>query len=337
MSFEKKLGIHENNWSYTLQWIEYCNRLKIPYELVNLFEMEINHLVSFEYIVAYLGHDKIPDAIYSAQRIRILEDMGVKIFPDFKSAFFFDDKAIQADILSALGIKIPKTEILFSKNSALSCVENLNMPIVLKLRGGASGMSVRLIKKKSEAKRLVKKAFTKSGISLYSWSDEYNRMLTLYRNNLIGKVELFKYLLKQIVFANFWTPNKKEKDCIIIQEYIPNLSSDYRVVIIHDRCYAYQRLVDQKGFKASGTGNNVYDPKVIPKDLISLAFKCAEKLQMQVCAFDFVATQRGYLCLEFSVFFGYWSRMDDYYFNKHGEVFRGSDSLGCYILQKHLS
>ena len=95
-----------------------------------------------------------------------LEQAGVKVFPDFRTNWHFDDKLGQKYLLEALGIPLVPTHVFYDKKTALEWASKTTFPKVFKLRGGAGSANVKLARTKKEAVKLIRKAFGK-GFSNY--------------------------------------------------------------------------------------------------------------------------------------------------------------------------
>src|SRR5690606_40706588 len=98
------------------------------------------------------------------------------------------------------------------------------------------------------------------------------------------------------------------------------------IKIVNNRCWGFQRKVRANDFRASGSGDLIFDNTQIPKSMIETAFKVYNRLQLQSVAFDFVLLHEQPLIVEISYCFGideeefqngYW----DSYLNWHEGVF----------------
>jgi hypothetical protein len=122
----------------------------------------------------------------------------------------------------------------------------------------------------------------------------------------------------------------RECGYIYFQDFIPDNDHDIRIVILEDKAFAIKRMVRKKDFRASGSGDILYDPDLIAIDLISLSFKLAEKLRSQCIAFDYLRKGTEPVLIEISYGFitevytpcpGYWDKELIWYkgqFNPYG-------------------
>ena len=79
-----------------------------------------------------------------------------------------------------------------------------------------------------------------------------------------------------------------EKGYVYFQDFVPGNEYDTRLVVIGDRCFGVRRYCRKGDFRASGSGIKVYDPELIDKKCIQIAFEVANKLNTQSVALDFI-------------------------------------------------
>jgi glutathione synthase/RimK-type ligase-like ATP-grasp enzyme len=78
----------------------------------------------------------------------------------------------------------------------------------------------------------------------------------------------------------------REKGYVYFQEYLLGNEFDLRVIVIGEHAYGMKRMVRKGDFKASGSGEFVYDP--LDPSVLKIAFSLASRLKLQAIAFDFV-------------------------------------------------
>src|SRR5690606_18970723 len=83
-----------------------------------------------------------------------------------------------------------------------------------------------------------------------------------------------------------------EKGYVYFQEFIANDGYDIRVVVVNNKAIALKRLVRENDFRASGSGNLVFENEKIDIRYIKLAFKTAEKLKLQSLAVDLIHSKK---------------------------------------------
>jgi glutathione synthase/RimK-type ligase-like ATP-grasp enzyme len=283
------IAIHNSGqWSFRPEWVDYCDKNGIPYKLVNAYDSNIIEQLQDCTAFMFHFHHTIPsDYIFAQQLLFSLEQTGLKVFPDFNTAWHFDDKLGQKYLLERIGAKMPKTEVFYDKESAMEFINTTTLPLVFKLRGGAGSNNVSLIRTLDQGIKLINKAFG-SGFDNYNRIGDFNEVLTKWKKNSTSTYELLKSIRRIFVGTEFSKTAGKERSYFIVQEFIANNDHDIRIVVIGDKAFAIKRLVRKNDFRASGSGSIIYDKNQIPRACISYSFEISKKLGLQCCAYDFV-------------------------------------------------
>jgi glutathione synthase/RimK-type ligase-like ATP-grasp enzyme len=286
----KPIAIHDNGLGFTPRWIEYCTINKVPFILVNCYETNIiETLKNCSGLMWHWNYDNYRDSLFACQLLLTVKELGLEIFPDFWTTLLFDDKVGQKYLFEFLDIPAPKTHVFYDKKDALEWSRNTEYPVVFKLRSGASGQNVRLVKSFSQAKALISKSFS-SGFKHNSKKQilmdrflkfMHNRDANAFRNLLqcIYRIIIPKYGEKFL---------KKEIGYVLFQEFIPDNSYDTRLVIIGNRCFGAIRHNRKNDFRASGSGITDYSHNKIDKRPIKFAFEIAGKLGTRAIYLDFI-------------------------------------------------
>jgi glutathione synthase/RimK-type ligase-like ATP-grasp enzyme len=285
-----KIAIHDSKEKHFFsdRWIEYCSRNNIPFKVVNAYDNDIiNQLNDCDIFMWHHSNYDYRDALFAKQLIYSLETIGIKVFPDFYTTWHFDDKVGQKYLLEAIDAPLVPSYVFYNKKDARKWIESTSFPKVFKLRGGSGSSNVQLVENKHKAKKLIKKAFGKG----FSQFDKFNHLKFRYKNFKSGK-ESFVGVLKGIV--RLFIGNKysnmvpREKGYVYFQDFIPNNKFDIRVIVVGEKAFALKRLVRKNDFRASGSGNIVYNKSEIDERCIQISFNVNEKLKCQSIAFDYV-------------------------------------------------
>ena len=283
-----KIAIHKSSWGFSPEWINYCEKNSIPYKIVNCYDTNIiSHLEDCTVLFWHHHHSDAKDVLFAKGVLFALEQAGKKVFPEFNSNWHFDDKVGQKYLLEAINAPMAATWVFYEKNDALAWLEKTNFPKVFKLRGGAGSTNVKLIRSKSQAKSMVKKAFGK-GFPAY---DKWNDLKEQYLRFTQGKLQwlaLAKSIRRVAVSTRFANTVGNQKGYVYFQEFIPNNDSDIRVITIGERAFAIKRMTRPNDFRASGGGVIKFDKELIDKRCIEIAFETSKKLKASVVAYDFV-------------------------------------------------
>ena len=197
------------------------------------------------------------------------------------------------------------------------------------MRTGAGSDNVRLVITKRDAKKLVSKAFNR-GFPAY---DAIGSMKERWRNYRLGRTDL-RDLAEGVVRFALPPPYSRRtgycRDYIYFQEFIQGNNFDIRIIVVGDKAFAIKRIVRNGDFRASGSGNILYEKEHFDDNSIMLAFKMAEKLKSQCTAFDFIYSNTDIYIVEISYGFakegydactGYWDKGLQWhqgYFNPYG-------------------
>lgn len=311
-----KIAIHHREGSFSDGWIEYCDKKNITYKVVNCYDTDIiQQLKGCDALMWHHNHTTYMDVLAAKNILFSLEHVGIKVFPNFKSNWHFDDKMAEMYLLQAIGAPLVPSYLFYDKKTALTWIEKTNFPKVFKLKGGSGSRNVKLAKNKKEAIKLVKKSFGNG----FSQFDRLGHLKERYRKYKLGK-DTISGLLKGVyrIFAPtlFARMAGREKGYAYFQDFLPNNKFDIRLIVIGDKAYGMKRGVREGDFRASGSGDFIYNS--IDSEVIEIAFEVSRKLSFQAMAYDFIYDEENKpLIVEISYGFGtkgssmcpgYWDR-----------------------------
>lgn len=315
-----KIAIHEGVFGFASNWVKYCKINGVDYKIVSAYDTGvIDQLEDCDAFIWHHSHADYRDVLFAKQLLYSLQIAGKKVFPDFNTCWHFDDKVGQKYLLEAIGAPMVPSYVFYTKQDALNWIENTTFPKVLKLRGGAGASNVKLVRTKLEAKTFVKKAFGRgfSQFDRFGYLKERFHKFVQGRDTFIGVVKGLGRLFIPTAFAKM---HAREKGYIYFQDFIPNNITDYRIKVVKGRCWGFQRKVRKSDFRASGSGDLIFDNSQIPIEMVSIALEIACKLSLQSVAFDFIVdkTCNKYLIIEMSYGFGFDVReMENGYWDKN--------------------
>ncbi len=311
-----KIGIQKGK-GFSKQWIGYCEEKEIPYKIVNCYSSDIvQQLSDCDALMWHFRHDNYRDVLFAKQLTFSLEAAGKKVFPDSNTCWHFDDKLGQKYLLEAIGAPLIPSYVFYDDVSALQWIEETSFPKVFKLRGGAGSANVKLVKSKKHARKLVRKAFGKGfpQFNRFNYLKERTRKFREGKESFSGILNGIGRLFIPIEFARM---RNNEKGYIYFQDFISGNDHDFRIVVIGDKSFALKRMVRNNDFRASGSGNYLYEKELFFPELIRLAFQLNEKIKSQCIAYDFLFDKGKPLTVEISFGFpprffkpcnGYWDR-----------------------------
>lgn len=342
------LAIHSSSGSFSASWVEYCKEHQVPYKEVNCFANDImEQLKDCTMLMWHWEHHDYRAALFARQLIAAVERMGLQVFPSLDTCWHYDDKLGQKYLLEGIRAPLIPSYAFFDLKTALKWLEQATFPLVWKLRGGAGSQNVRLVQNPAQACRIVRRSFRRG------WKS--NRMHALRERvwqfrkkpGLLSFMNIGRGLARAVIPHEKHRNQPVERSYVYFQDFVPENSSDIRVVVIGRRAFAIRRMVRNGDFRASGSGVILFDRAEIPEACVLLAFQVTQSLSSQCCAFDFVWHPSGWKIIEISYAFtasayyacpGWW----DPDLNWHEEpvrpeVFMIEDMLKSPFGQKRLS
>jgi len=314
-----RIAIHHRKGSFSDRWIAYCDKNNIDYKVVNAFDSDIiEQLKGYDVFMWHHHHSKFKDVLTAKRILFALEQAGVTVFPNFNTGWHFDDKVAQRYLLEAIDAPLVPSYIFYDKTKAIDWANSTSYPKVFKLKGGAGASNVKLLRSKKEALNIIDIAFGKG----FSQFDRLNHLKERYNKYKSGRDTLLsvsKGLARLAIVPKFSKQQATEKGYVYFQDFIPNDGFDIRVVVIGDKAVALKRLVRENDFRASGSGNLVFENENINIEYIKIAFDISKKMNSQSLAIDLVHSKTGkILIIEISYGFpmlkfldgsaGYWDK-----------------------------
>lgn len=284
-----RLAIHNRPGSFSDRWIKYCSEHNINFDLVNCFDSNI--IQQLQNVYALLWHFAFDDykaQLVAKQIISAVVEAGVKVFPDIATCWHYDDKVGQKYLLESIGAPLIPSYVFFDKREALEWIDETAFPKVFKLRSGAGSQNVKLIKTKRGAKKVCKKSFGKGFIPISSYFGDTRTKVRKVKtfSEILGKVQRLPESLWNVFRERHLS--QKQKGYIYFQDFLPNNKFDTRITVIGDRAFGFTRNTRPNDFRASGSGDIVYNLNRIDENCIKIAFSTAERIKVQSTAFDFI-------------------------------------------------
>lgn len=310
-----KIAIHHSEKSFSTRWLKYCDAINVEYKIVNCYDSDIiNQLADCDALMWHFSHMNSKDVVFAKQLIFALNQAGIQTFPDFNTVWHFDDKVGQKYLLESIHAPLVPSYVFYSKQSALTWCNTTAYPKVFKLRGGAGSSNVLLVQNKTVAKKLISKAFG-NGFPQYNVKGGLKERWRKYKLGKTSFFDVLKGIFRILYPSKFSRIAGKERGYVYFQDFIADNDSDIRVIVIDKKAFALKRMVRKNDFRASGSGNILYDKNLFDESTIQLAFQLAQSIRSQCVAFDFVYKNKMPLLVEISYGFavaaydnceGYW-------------------------------
>lgn len=279
--------IHSTNWFN--DWKHYCEKDAINYEIVNCYKLNsINELKKFDCLLWYFDNYNATDMEFARTYLRIAENMGLKVFPNIDTIWFYDDKVSQYILFDSVSAQIPKSWNFFDNSTAVDWIKNEAIfPIVAKLKSGSGSNNVKLLKNHKEAIKYANRMFGKGFENVPS-------LFLKAKSNIKSSKNFQTYLNRFKRIPEFIETRKRAKKLpreygyVYFQEFIENDDYDLKVIVVNNKLTFFARPVREGDFRASGGGSISYDKSLINDKVIKSAFETAKKLKLQCVGFDYV-------------------------------------------------
>ena len=256
--------------------------------MVNAYDNDVVEQVrDCDAFMMHHNHGDYRDVLFVKQLIYSLETIGIRCFPDFYTTWHFDDKVGQKYLLEAVGAPLVPSYVFYTKKEALDWIQETSFPKVFKLRGGAGASNVMLAHTAKDAKKMVKKAFC-NGFAQFDRMEYLRERYHKWREGKDSIVGVLKGVGRLFIITEYAKMKGHEKGYAYFQDFIPNNMFDIRVCVVGNHAFALKRLNRQGDFRASGSGNIVYDKSQIDERCVKIAFDINDKLKTQSIAYDFV-------------------------------------------------
>lgn len=317
------IAIHNSGqWSFRPEWVAYCEQKSISYKLVDAYDSDIiSQIKDCEAFLFHHHHTSAVDYNFAKQLLFSLEQSGMKVFPDFNTGWYFDDKLGQKYLLESIDAPMVNTHTYYDRPTAYNFIDQATFPLVFKLRGGAGSNNVKLLRNKDEAIKKVNQCFGQ-GFENYDRIGDLKENIRRYKLKKASIQDVLKSLRRVFKSTEFGKTAGRERGYFLVQDFIPNNTSDTRVITIGDKAFAIKRPVRKGDFRASGSGEILYDRREIDERCVSIAFETTQKLKAQCVAYDFVFDQENQpLIVEINYGFahraydlcpGYWTKDMDF-------------------------
>ena len=325
MNILRLIAIH-NSGDWNAKWIEYCQERSIPYKALNCYDSGIIDQIRDCSGLMWRFMHSVPEDILAARNVlNAAEAMGLKVYPNSRTNWHYDDKLSQKYLFEALELSAAPSWAFFDFGKAMGFARDCALPIVAKLRCGACSYNVRLLEDRrhvySYVRRMFSKGFSPAPAPLADVKTKFKVAVVQG-----GSKGVLRRLKKAPNFFRVAMKGRKlfgnEKGYAYFQKFVPGNTCDYRIKVVGDVAWGFRRMVRENDFRASGGGMLDFDHEKIPEGMIRLAFDSADKLKMQSVAFDFVTDENeNYLMVEVSYAFavdagesdGYWDRQLQYH------------------------
>ena len=228
--------------------------------------------------------------------IYALELSGHDIIPAYSLFRAHENKVFFEMLRNTSGIKLINNILSYwfgTLEEFISISEDLKYPVVIKAYNGSMSRGVFIAETKHGAEKTVKKITNTKNTFLKLWD----------------KIRFFKH---KGYIRESW--NRKK---FIIQEYIPGLHNDYKILVYGRKYYVLHRANKKGDFRASGQGQLSFKSE-LPHGLLDYAEQCFLAFNSPHASFDIGYNGKEFFLFEAQfVYFGTFTlEFSDRYFIK---------------------
>ena len=264
-------GLRLNRISDVLE----ANDFNVQIITINSFITYLKQNESIEGVYFYYTSSQYP--IYKSFILDVLYQIKLRggiLIPELRHFVSHENKNFQELEKVRLGIKSPLGIPVGTYEEGLEVLSKISYPKVIKKSTGFRSRNVKLANNEEQGKKIVSSL--------------------LQRN--------FKFDMDSLYFLYRRLKNKKHYPKrfgkIIIQEFIPDLTYDWKIIVFGNRCVGGKRLVKENDFRASGS--QLYTLEQDPPDIVlSFALKCREMLDCPNMSMDVSESNGNVQLLEY--------------------------------------
>lgn len=289
---KKLLKKYFNQFSYDVDFVQFS-------EVDKLREVKgIPILYTSSEDIGYHYKDFIEDIVY------YLELEEAIVIPKYKFLRANNNKVFMELLRNKLGVKWNdslRISVFGSADELTSEMKKIRYPVVVKESRGAQSRGVFLAKSEKELKEIARKI---------------SRARYIYQD--------IKDSLRSLIHKNYVKESLYRKK-ILIQEYIPNLKNDWKILVFGARYFIFYRPVKKGDFRASGSGVTNYrygsDCKY-PNGIFNYAKKIFLSLNVPNLSVDIAYDGNDFYLLEYqAVYFGTvgYTKSDIYFVEENGK------------------
>lgn len=188
---------------------------------------------------------------------------GGVLLPEYRHFSAHENKNFQELEKVRLGIPSPYGIPIGTYEEGMEILSKITYPVVLKKSTGFASRNVKIAHNLPKAKRIL---------------------FNMLDNNFKFDINSLYYLYRRVKNKTHY-PKRFGK--VVIQEYIPDLSYDWKILVLGNTCFYLKRYVKKNDFRASGSGSfTISEPP--PTHILDFALLCKEKMNAPNISLDII-------------------------------------------------
>ncbi len=252
-----------------------ANNFHVQEITINAFIQYLKENDSIEGIYFYYTSSQYP--IYKSFILDILFQIKLRggiLIPELRHFISHENKNFQELEKVRLGIKSPYGIPVGTYEEGAEVLSKIAYPTVIKKSTGFRSRNVKLANNAEEGKKIL-----------------YNMLESNFKFNIDSLYFVYRRLKNKKHY-----PKRFGK--IVIQEFVPDLTYDWKILVLGNKCIGGKRFVRENDFRASGS--NLYsleqDP---PESVLNFALKYKEVLKCPNVSMDISEDEGNVQLLEY--------------------------------------
>jgi len=265
-------------------------------------DIRIEEIVKNNPLVLYTSSEDLGDLYksYIEDAVFHLQEAGVRVFPKFSYLRAHNNKVAMEFLRMRSDFRPIQTiqSYVFGTLEELEQnIQNCLFPVVIKTAEGAKSRGVAKADNPQELIKIVK---------------DLSRARH-YRHDL-------KELLRKIKYGGTYVRESFYRKKFVVQNFIPNLNNDWKVLVYGHRCYVLFRGNRKNDFRASGSGKFEFR-KDIPPGILDYVFNIKEFFNVPHISLDIGFDGEHFHLIEFQfIHFGTTTiEKAPFHFERNGE------------------
>ena len=254
--------------------------------------------------------------------IPIIEEyLKIPCYPNTLMSWLYDDKVREYYFLTQHSLPSIPTWIFWDKKAALQWLKSAQLPVVFKLKSGASDENVVLVNSFLYGRRLINKMFGKGIVSGYVPGLKSRKWLDMWTSERIR--QFLGKIRRTIQGEEINLYHQLHRDYVLFQKFLPDNKFDTRIAVIGKRAFGDVRYIRKSDFRASGSWNYSCNPENIDQRCIKIAFEISKRFGFSSMMYDFLFDENNqpsiseisYLQPDWRVWMypGYWDENMDWH------------------------
>jgi hypothetical protein len=274
-----------------------ANNFQVEEITINDFITYLKDNVSIKGVYFYYTSSQYP--VYKSFILDILIQITLRggiLVPELRHFIAHENKNFQELEKVRLDIRSPYGIPVGTYEEGLEILKKVSYPTVLKKYTGFRSRNVKLANNIEEGKKVL---------------------LKLLESNFQWSLDSLYYQYRRLRNKEHY-PKKFGK--VIIQEFIPDLTHDWKLLVLGSRCLGGKRYVRKNDFRASGS--KLYEMEEDPpENVLNFALKCKEQLNCPNVSFDISENKGDLQLLEYqTMHFAILGGDPEYYFEKENGI-----------------